>query len=150
MKKDAYLEQLSKGIKDELTKTKKLEEKTTQRILICGDRAWKNRESVARVLEQMVKKYGRENILVIEGGAEGADSIGREEALRLGITVCTFHANWKWFGKAAGPIRNTKQLKWGRPDRVYAFHKFLPNSKGTKDMVKKAEAKGVKVLVRTS
>ena len=119
-------------------------------VLCCGDRAWKDRTSIRKALKRCIEQMdGRSgDILVVEGGANGADTLCREEAMKLGIQVCTFHANWKLHHKAAGPIRNANQLRWGKPTLCYAFHNFLPNSKGTKDMVQKCEAVGVPVRIR--
>jgi hypothetical protein len=116
-------------------------------VLICGDRNWTNRVSIRKVLRQLKGLYGRD-LLVIQGGAPGADTIAKEEAMALGITVCTYPANWAVHHRAAGPIRNAEQLKWGRPMRVFAFHPNLQRSRGTRDMVTKAERAGLKVIKR--
>jgi hypothetical protein len=50
------------------------------------------------------------------------------------VPVIEFPANWKVYGRAAGPIRNMKMLLEGKPDLVVAF----PGGIGTADMVKKA------------
>ena len=44
-------------------------------------------------------------------------------------------ADWKKYGKSAGPIRNREMLKMD-PDIVLIFHDDPKNSKGTKDCVK--------------
>jgi hypothetical protein len=78
---------------------------------------------------------------VIEGGALGADRLGRAWARTNGITVHTVEADWKRFGIAAGHIRNGVMLML-IPDLVVAFH----GGRGTANMIKQAKAAGVKVF----
>jgi hypothetical protein len=85
--------------------------------------------------------------LVIEGGAAGADTIAGERADYYGIPHCTFKANWGYYGKAAGPIRNRWMLEFGMPERVVAFHSNIEESKGTANMVKCARRAGIQVEV---
>ena len=105
------------------------------RILFCGSRFWTDREAIMRVLKVLPK-----GSVIIEGEARGADRIACEEATRLGLTVVPFPADWKRYGLAGGPIRNTQMLKEGKPDAVVAFHDNIDESKGTKNMLKQARA----------
>jgi SLOG family YspA-like protein len=109
--------------------------------LICGDRHWND----SRAIDKELKKYPNLK-LVIEGGADGADKLGRYAAERKGIQACTFHANWVYYGKPAGPIRNGNQIRFIKPDIVLAFHSRITHSKGTKNMID--IAKKAKIQVR--
>ena len=115
------------------------------RVLICGDRNWKDDDTIETELSLLHKKHKVD--LVIEGGANGADLDGRASATLLGIPVMEFPANWDYYKKAAGPIRNSWMIKFGQPDLVLAFHSDIQNSKGTKDMVVKARKAGIKVRI---
>jgi hypothetical protein len=108
------------------------------RILFCGSRDWTDRKAIADVLKVLPK-----DSVVIEGEAQGADRIAHEEAERLGFIVEHFPADWKKFGRAAGPIRNTQMLKEGKPDAVVAFHDDIESSKGTRNMLKQAREAGL-------
>lgn len=55
-----------------------------------------------------------------------------------------FPADWKQYGKAAGPIRNKQMLDEGQPDLVLCFHDDIEKSKGTKNMYELAKARGIK------
>jgi hypothetical protein len=66
-------------------------------------------------------------------------------AEELGIPVLSFPADWARFGRAAGPIRNQRMLDEGKPTLVLAFHNNIVESKGTKDMVKRARKAGIRV-----
>jgi len=126
-------------------------------VLFTGSRDWKDRDSVRRVLESLREEHGL-NLTVVEGGADGLDTIARELCHELGVDVITYWANWK--GRStpredggvsywAGPWRNQRMLDHARPNRAYAFHPFIDRSKGTKDMVGKLREAGVPTVVCT-
>jgi hypothetical protein len=54
--------------------------------------------------------------------------------------VFKFPAQWKRFGNSAGPIRNTRMLKVGKPHLAIGF----PGGSGTRDMYAKCKVFGVK------
>lgn len=115
------------------------------RVLVCGDRAWRERD----YLERLLDAYHAANpiSLVIEGHARGADVMAFLWAESRGVPVQAFPADWARYGRAAGPIRNREMLNEGRPDVVIAFHRDLSRSKGTADMVKIARQAGVTTYV---
>ncbi|WP_068458962.1 DUF2493 domain-containing protein [Hyphomicrobium sulfonivorans] len=108
------------------------------RVLVCGGRDFSDAAAVSRELDALALSGP---LTLIEGGAFGADRLARLWALRKGLEVVTFPANWKLHGKAAGPLRNQEMLDAGRPDLVVAF----VGGRGTADMVRRARAAGVKV-----
>lgn len=121
-----------------------------RRVLVCGDRNWTNGVLIREKLAEIMAGPGIE--VVIEGEARGADSLSRLAALSLGIPearILKFPADWKAHPKSAGPIRNRKQLKEGKPDLGLAFHDDLANSKGTKDMVRCLLRAGIETHVYT-
>lgn len=79
---------------------------------------------------------------VIEGGASGADMLGRCWAEMHHVKSVTVPADWATHGKAAGPIRNRRMLTDFKPDLVVAF----PGGRGTANMIHQAERAGVRVL----
>lgn len=106
-------------------------------VLVCGDRNWTDMVPIHRELAKQ-----RPDV-VIHGGARGADRLGGLAAGILSIPVVEFPAQWDLFGKRAGVVRNQKMLDEGHPTLVLAFHKNLSASKGTKDMVRRAEKAGI-------
>lgn len=116
-----------------------------ERVLICGDRLWGNFKLVLDELSKVQQERGVE--VVIEGTAKGADTCGARAAIRLGIPVLSFPADWRKFGLSAGPIRNKQMLTTGKPTLVLAFHSFIENSKGTKHMVSVAREAGIPVQI---
>lgn len=119
------------------------------RVLVCGSRHWTDARMIVESLLEVDMRYGIS--VVIHGGCGGknpdgslygADYIAGVMADRMRIVV-----DWKTHGRAAGPIRNAKMLAEGKPDLVLAFTHDLEASKGTKDMVTRARAAGVRVVV---
>lgn len=86
-------------------------------------------------------------VTIIEGDARGADTQAGEIAWLHNFDLKIYPADWNKHGKAAGPIRNQQMLDEGKPDIVLAFHDDIENSKGTKDMVKRATKAGIPVQV---
>ena len=76
--------------------------------------------------------------------------IGSEALDRLrqrGWELEVYPADWQRHGRAAGMRRNTRMLRQGRPERVIACTDDLTASHGTADMVRRAHAAGIPVLV---
>jgi predicted Rossmann-fold nucleotide-binding protein len=109
------------------------------RILVCGGRDYGNVAELNHALHTVHAKRGIS--LIIEGGASGADRLAREWAIANNVPYQTFEADWAKQRMAAGPIRNTRMLVEGKPDGVIAF----AGGRGTADMIRRAEAAGVKV-----
>lgn len=120
-------------------------------MLVCGDRHWKDYDFILRWIEQLVRNHeevhhilsdypdGFEPLMIIEGEADGADKLARRAGEQLGIVVQKFPADWKKYGRAAGPRRNQQMLDEGKPDFVMVFHDDIEHSRGSKDMIERAK-----------
>lgn len=122
------------------------------RILICGDREWGNSSTHLvtwnaeyQMIQQFVSSLPDDSI-VIHGTARGADSLAGAAAKSRGLKVIPYPPNWTRYGKAAGYVRNQEMLEQGKPDAVVYFHGALNESKGTKDMVLRANRAKVHVF----
>lgn len=115
------------------------------KVLVCGGREYDNAYRVFETLSDLFirsEKYGRmSEIELVQGGAKGADFLGRCWARCNGINHTEIKAEWNKFSRAAGIKRNEKMLSYG-PDIVVAF----PGGKGTAHMVKISKEAGIKVL----
>ena len=109
------------------------------RVLVCGGRNYTDWRAVSDALRRLHDNTPIE--IIIHGCASGADTLAARWAFLAGICVHAFGADWAPHGKAAGPIRNQQMLDKGRPNLVVAF----PGGKGTADMLRRAEAAGVKI-----
>lgn len=116
----------------------------TLRVVICGDRNWRDGRTIERVIERLPP-----HSIVVHGDCRGADKMAGMIALRLGYFVIPVPANWAEYGKSAGPIRNQHMLT-PRPDLVIAFHNDLRKSKGTIDMIMRANKAGINVEIYSS
>lgn len=115
----------------------------TRTVLICGDRNWYDRKTITSWIAKL-QDYGYDAI--VEGEARGADRIAPHEARLAGMEVIAMPADWEKYGRAAGPIRNQEMLDIGAPSLVVFFHNDLSRSKGTADMVRRAERQGIPVI----
>ena len=111
------------------------------RWLVCGGRDFDDYEYLADALDAIVAKFGRP-LLVISGGAAGADTGAMRWAVANKIRRRVFSADWAQHGKAAGMLRNTRMLVEGQPDLVVAFR----GGRGTENMVNQAQVAGVAVV----
>ena len=80
---------------------------------------------------------------VISGGARGADGLAARFAATHEIPLVVIAADWKRYGRKAGPIRNTEIV--ARADAVAAF--WDGKSPGTRDTITKARNAGLRVEV---
>lgn len=109
------------------------------RLLVCGGRDFNNREAVYGVLD---RAHAHKPITcIIAGGAKGVDRLAADWARDRGIALAEFPADWDTHGRAAGPIRNKQMLEEGKPMGVVAF----PGGIGTANMIRQADAAGIKV-----
>lgn len=110
--------------------------------IVCGGRDYDDYASVERALFDCLKECFF-NPTIVQGGASGADALARRWAAESSVPCITVPADWKRHGKAAGPKRNQRMLDEHAVDLVVAF----PGGRGTADMVRRAKARGVRVLV---
>lgn len=80
---------------------------------------------------------------VISGCASGVDSLGERYADSNQIPIRYFPADWRKYGKAAGPLRNQKMAEYA--DALIAIRKDM--SRGTTDMINRARRLGLKIYV---
>lgn len=123
------------------------------RILVCGSRSYEDRDRIYGALdlrastEPRLGLYGRP-IVIISGAARGADQIAEDWAYERGCELSVFPPEWAKYGKAAGPIRNTRMLDEGKPELVLAFvNKPIQKSRGTHHMVEIAMARKIPVVL---
>lgn len=110
------------------------------RILICGGREFDDQELFDRSMDLALPWFDA-RFCVIHGGARGADRMGSYWAIQHGYPLITMPANWSFYGKQAGSLRNGWMLDFGLPDLVIAF----PGGIGTANMVKQSKGRGILV-----
>ena len=109
------------------------------RVAVVGSRNFVDEKFVFRALD---KKLPLGTNYIISGEATGVDTIAKKYAEIRGLRYIPFPYEKK-YGKAGGPIRNTKIV--ATATCVIAFPG--PKSTGTWDTIRKSRAKGVDVMV---
>jgi hypothetical protein len=104
------------------------------KLLICGGRTFTDYIALCDAMKRLPFRPS----FIIEGGAKGADRLGRTWAISNGVHYATVPALWDTHGNKAGPMRNSMMLLLN-PNYCLA----LPGGTGTADMVKKCEANGI-------
>jgi hypothetical protein len=108
-----------------------------RRIAITGGRDFRNETLVNWAFRELGIGYGD---MVVHGACRGADLICAKVAQLYGAETEAHPADWKKYGKAAGPVRNREMLESGI-DLLIAF----PGCRGTLNAVMTARNIGVPV-----
>ncbi|QEA09762.1 GTP-binding domain [Pseudomonas phage Iggy] len=116
-----------------------------QRVLVCGGRQFADWQHLCCVMA-LVAPWCAARPLLIHGGAPGADTLAGRWAALNGWPCAVVAANWDFYGKAAGSLRNQWMLSMLEPDLVVA----LPGGVGTAHMVRIARKAGVDVYVAST
>ena len=115
----------------------------TCKAIFCGGRDYANEGAIRKGLLDLSV---HERVVIITGGAPGADTIAHNEALRMGYETEVIEADWAFHGASAGPIRNSQMIKSLLEGDCYRIVYAFGGGRGTNDTIKKAQAAGVKVV----
>jgi len=115
------------------------------RVIVCGSRGWTDREKIAdRLFDLPVTST------LVHGDAKGADRIAHQEGQKLGLLVephpYRLFISPSVSAKRAPLIRNEYMASLGA-DLCIAF--WDGRSRGTADMVDRAEAHGIQLELVT-
>ena len=111
------------------------------KVIIAGGREFSDYEYLRSCADADLA--GITDIEIVSGGARGADALGERYAQEKGHKVALFPADWEKYGRSAGPRRNRQMAEYA--DALIAF--WDGQSRGTKNMIDTAAAKGLKVSV---
>lgn len=100
------------------------------RVIIAGGRDFFPLIKHTQWLEKSLKTLQATEI--VSGCASGADKFGEDTATKLRLPIKKFPANWKEFGKSAGPIRNQQMAEYANACILF------PGGSGTADMKRRA------------
>ena len=120
------------------------------KIGIVGSRRWANKEKIISIVDLCLAKYGT-NLMVVSGGAKGADTLGKIVALENGLQYVEYnpaHEAWNqysgkpkdWYGKPynVGHFFERNTFIAEDSDILFAFIPEGQQSNGTQDTIKKA------------
>lgn len=122
------------------------------RIIVAGGRDFDDYDLLSETLKEYTDKFRSEEkdrIVIISGGARGADKLGEKFALSNGFIHRIILADWDRYGKSAGYIRNRQMAihAAGAGDRGVLFAFWDGKSRGTKHMIDLAEKYGLETVV---
>lgn len=116
-----------------------------KRIIIAGCRDYNNyteaKEYINSCLSEISKEY---KIIIFSGGCTGSDMLGERYAKENNLEIERYPADWKRYGRSAGPKRN--KLMAEKADLVICF--WDGNSKGTKSMIDYAVKNGKPIKIK--
>jgi hypothetical protein len=112
------------------------------RILVTGSRDWDDPKVIYRALGEARGDTPHDRVVLVHGGARGADAMAARyaEAMDWGVEAC--EADWQRHGKAAGFIRNAEMVSLGA-DVCLAF--IRNSSRGATHCADAAEKAGIPV-----
>lgn len=114
------------------------------RVIIAGSRTFNDYSELKEYCNSVLSnKLRSHEVLIISGGANGADKLGEKYAEELGLKTEVYLADWDSYGKSAGYRRNA--LMADNADALIAF--WNGKSKGTNHMINIANEKGLNVKV---
>ena len=106
--------------------------KETKRIVIAGSRNYNDYNKAKTYIDFCISDIrNKYNIIIISGGAKGADTLGERYANENGFAIERYLADWEQQGKKAGLIRNREMAEIA--DYVICF--WDGRSRGTKSMI---------------
>ncbi len=107
-----------------------------KRVVIAGCRDYDNYKEAKEYIDFCISNIRKiSTIVIVSGGASGADAIGERYAKENGFRLEKYPADWNKYGKSAGPMRNEKMAKIC--DYVICF--WDKKSPGTKSMIEFAK-----------
>ena len=99
------------------------------KIIIAGGRDYEFTEDDIEHLDELIDLFDE----VVCGCARGVDTEGKLWAIKRGIPVKEFPADWNLYGKSAGALRNKDMAEYA--DGVILFK----GGRGTENMFKRAK-----------
>lgn len=109
---------------------------STKRVVIAGCRDYNNYYEAKEYIDFCLSNIRKETeIVILSGCARGADAIGERYAKENGFLVEKHPADWKTYGKSAGPRRNQQMVDIC--DFVICF--WDEKSRGTRSIIEYAK-----------
>lgn len=115
------------------------------KVIIAGSRSFND---YPLLMEYADKKLARvrqsSKIIVISGGARGADKLGEQYAIERGYSIMRFLPDWDTHGNRAGIVRNREMAR--HADALLAY--WDGRSLGTLNMINEARARRLLIGIK--
>ena len=112
-------------------------------IIVAGGRDFNNYPLLCARMDSLLRGKNHADVVIVSGGARGADYLGECYAKERGYRVWRFEAEWDRMGRRAGYIRNSTMAD--HSDALVAF--YDGQSAGTGSMIELAREQGLAVRV---
>lgn len=113
------------------------------KVIIAGGRNFNDYQLLKSTMDKLLSNI-KDKIVIICGQARGADTLGEIYAKEKDYEVNYYPANWDFYGKSAGYIRNEEMAK--NSDALVAF--WDGKSRGTKHMIETAKKYNLKIRIK--
>lgn len=110
------------------------------KVLITGSREYDNRDYLHEVLDEVCPSE-----LVFGDCPTGADLFALEWAIENEVPYVRREADWRIYGRYAGPHRNIQMVDFDKPEICLAFFQEGASNRGTRNCSRYAKSKGVTV-----
>jgi len=115
----------------------------TLRLAIIGSRDFDNYPLLKKIIDKFIQRHSDKDIVLVSGGARGADSLARRYAQENSLRIDEYFADWDKFGKSAGYKRN--HTIWENSDMGIAF--WDGESKGTQHSFSLSASMGKRLYI---
>lgn len=113
-----------------------------KRIVIGGYRNFDNYEIFKNFVDLCIGD--KSEITILSGHCKGVDLMGERYAKEKGFALEIYPADWKKYGRAAGPIRNRQMVE--NADSVIAF--VSETASGTKKLIENAKKLNKELFIK--
>lgn len=117
------------------------------KLIVAGTRSFNDYELLRSILSTLFMKRRCWTIdwneEIVSGGAPGADTLAVRYATEADMPFKVFPADWKKYGRSAGPRRNRQMAEYG--DAAIVF--WDGKSRGTQNMIQQMREAGKPVEV---
>lgn len=111
------------------------------KVIVAGCRDFDNEQIFVEHMK--TSRLARQAEVIVSGNCTGADHFGEKWAKINNIKCELYPADWKKYGRAAGPKRNKQMAQYA--DALIAF--WDGESRGTKNMIDEADRLGLQIEV---
>ena len=120
------------------------------KVIVAGSRDFDIFSKVEDTLMMYFKehKLHRADVEIVSGAARGADRLGEQFAIKYGLKLTKFPADWDKYGKSAGYRRNAEMAKYADVYQVAQFADatiFVVKAESTDKSAVKAIAKDARI-----
>lgn len=117
-----------------------IQKENKMKVIIAGSRDFHDYDT----LLEAIKESGFTITEVVSGMASGVDQLGIRYAKENNLPLHEYWAEWGFYGKSAGPIRNRLMAKNASALIAICYN----SSKGTKNMIEEATKRDLLVYTK--